>query len=188
MDLFKKDRLVLIVEDEPKLCELLRMCLTMEGVSCVTASTVQEAIAILDHKRVDLILLDWGLNGSQLDNSGGQVLRHSRKLDPMRPVLIMSGQDFDVRADALMETADGFIQKPVGLAVIKSYVRQWLNRLNGTPMDLFPTNVADVKNIEEVKLLYIRRAVEILGGNVSEAAQRLGVHRHTVTRILKGAA
>ena len=54
---------ILIVDDEPDICEILRFNLEMEGYDVLTAEGAEEAQRIVDNnlsagKSIDLILLD----------------------------------------------------------------------------------------------------------------------------------
>ena len=61
---------VLVVDDEPKITELLKVCLEMQGMSVVCAENGQQAVDILKDgaDTFSLILLDLGVSSYQLDN------------------------------------------------------------------------------------------------------------------------
>lgn len=59
-------KLVLVVEDEPALCEAIRMKLQLEGATVLTAKSVEEAMAHLEKvKSVDAVWLDHYLFGKE---------------------------------------------------------------------------------------------------------------------------
>jgi DNA-binding NtrC family response regulator len=176
--------LVLIVDDEEQFREIITECLEREGIPCVTAASVEEAIAVIRTKKIVLTLLDWGLRGAQ-DTSGSQVLRVCRELHPLMPVIVMSGLRFDVRTDAVLEQADGFLEKPFSNSVIRSHVTWWLNRLKATPKVFLPQREEDILPLETFKQIYIRHVAQLLGHNISLAAEKLGIHRQTVSAALK---
>jgi DNA-binding NtrC family response regulator len=43
----------------------------------------------------------------------------------------------------------------------------------------------DILSLDQFKRLYIRHVVQLLGGNISLAAARLKIHRHTIAAALK---
>jgi len=49
---------ILIVDDEPDVCELLSRWLTSEGYSCDTANNGQMAVQLLEQKDFDLLISD----------------------------------------------------------------------------------------------------------------------------------
>src|SRR5206468_8149620 len=136
--------LVLIVDDEGDVRNMISECLERECISCVTAASVEEAIAVIKANNVVLTLLDWGLKEGMQDASGSQVLRVCRELYPLMPVIVMSGRPFYVRTDAVIEQADGFLEKPFANSVIRSHVAWWLKRLKATSKVFLPQRPEDV--------------------------------------------
>lgn len=49
---------ILIVDDEPDICEILRFNLELDGYEVLTAEGVCDAQVVLDSRHVDLIVLD----------------------------------------------------------------------------------------------------------------------------------
>ncbi len=158
--------------------------LQRERIPCMAASSVEEGMVALKNNPVSLLLLDWGLRG-HLDTSGVQVLDFCKENYPTVPAIVMSGQEFDVRTDALTKHADGFLQKPLSGTVITSVVRQWLHRLDKVPRVFLPQTVDEIIALDEFKTLYIRHVLELVDYNISRAAEKLGVHRQTVAAALR---
>jgi two-component system KDP operon response regulator KdpE len=52
---------VLVVEDDREIRDVLRASLAAEGFDVLTAVSLSEAAALLDHARVDVVVLDLGL-------------------------------------------------------------------------------------------------------------------------------
>ena len=185
---FQGDRdLILIVDDNEDVRQMIIKCLEREGIASLTAASVEEATAVIRSNKIALTLLDWGLHGP-LDNSGSQVLRVCREFCPLMPVIVMSGLGLDVRTDAVIEQADGFLEKPFSNSVIRSHVNWWLKRLKATPKVFLPQRREDILPLEKFKRIYIRHVVELLDDNVSLAAEKLGIHRQTVSAVIKNEA
>ena len=168
--------MILVVDDEPDTRQLITTTLTGGGFSCATATSVGEAITALNNDRFKLMVLDWRLN----DGCGSEVLREAKRLYPQMLVLVMSGQDFDVCTDALMQEADLFLPKPFSLTVLKKQVAQLIARDN-----FLPKRPEDILPLEEVKRVYIQRAVALLDNNASRAAKKLQIYRQTVSAALQ---
>jgi len=164
--------------------EITAACLAKVGISCITASSAEEAISALNNNAVTLTLLDWGLKGA-MDTSGEEVLSFCKENYPLMPVVVMSGLPIDVKSDAIVKRADGFLQKPLSAMVIISQVSVWLERLRGTPKIFLPQREEDIMALDDFKRLYIRHVVRLLNGNVSLAGEKLGSHRQTVSAALK---
>ncbi|GJD37242.1 response regulator [Methylobacterium aerolatum] len=79
---------VLVVEDEPFVCELATEALLDEGYRVLTAADAWEAEAILSRESVDLLFTDIDL----ARNTNGLVLaRHARETCPHLAVVYTSG-------------------------------------------------------------------------------------------------
>ena len=180
----KTNSLVLVVDDDENLRNVIFDSLHREGIPCIVAKSVEEAITTLQANPVTMTLLDWGLRG-HLDSSGVQVLDFCKERYPTMPVIVMSGQDFDVRTDSITRQADGFLQKPLSATIVTSLVRQWLNRLDNAPPFTLPKTTDDIVPLDEFKTLYIRHVLELMNYNISAAAEKLGIHRQTLAAALK---
>ena len=167
--------LILVADDDEDTRELITGELNNKGLSCVAASSVAEAIAAVNGQEIALTVLDW-----RLDRSGAEVIRECRRLSPMMPVVVISGQPQDARTDAMVELADAFLQKPLSMTVLSSQVMRLLERVAKTPRTVLPEREEDIQPLEELKDDYIRHVVQLLGGNLSLAAERLSIHRQTV--------
>jgi DNA-binding NtrC family response regulator len=169
---------ILLVEDHPHELELMRDWLSLEGVPSITAGSVATAITALDNHRATLLVLDW-----RLDRCGAEVLRHARMLDPDMPVIVVSGQDHDVRTDAILGQADVFLRKPFSGTVLNEQIKQLLKRCDVKSKAFLPHRPEEILPLSEIKELYVRQVLRLLDNNISLAAKKLGIHRQTVARF-----
>ena len=176
----KPAQTVLIVEDEPIFAEFLESILEAEDIPFITAGSVAQACALLDEKRVALVLLDW-----RLDRSGLHVLRYSRNLYPNMPVIVMSSVIPDVKGTALLAEADSFLEKAAIPTLLATHVKWWLKRVEAISQASLPMRPQDIVSFEELERTYIRHVVGLLGGNITLAAEKLGIHRHTIASKLR---
>jgi DNA-binding response OmpR family regulator len=79
---------ILIVDDEPEICEELAEFLEMKGHAPVLAHTVADARALLEGGRFDLVVSDLRLGRE----SGLDVVAAARGTQGTIPVLLVSGQ------------------------------------------------------------------------------------------------
>jgi two-component system phosphate regulon response regulator PhoB len=102
---------ILVVEDEAALVELLRYNLEREGFEVVATASGEEALLIVDERRIDLMLLDWMLPHM----SGIEVCRQLRRKPESRnlPVIMLTarGEQSD-RVRGLETGADDYVTKP----------------------------------------------------------------------------
>jgi two-component system phosphate regulon response regulator PhoB len=116
---------ILVVEDEPALCQLLMNNLSFEGYSVSTADDGVPALAAHAARRADLIILDLML--PQLD--GFAVLKALRDQRDGVPVLMLTarGEEAD-RVKGLSLGADDYLVKPFSLLELLARVKAILRR------------------------------------------------------------
>jgi excisionase family DNA binding protein len=101
---------VLLVDDDPRVREYMRINLELEGYSVVEAGSAEEGMAALESdKRPQLILLDVMMPGTD----GWEMLQRIQERHGSIPVIMFSGQVEDQSvADAQKRGASGFVGKP----------------------------------------------------------------------------
>jgi excisionase family DNA binding protein len=101
--------LVLVVDDDPRLREFMRLNLEMEGYTVREASGAEEALQAIDDQAPELVLLDVVMPGVD----GWQMLQRMQELHGSIPVVMFSGKvDEGKSGDAERRGARGFIGKP----------------------------------------------------------------------------
>lgn len=103
---------VLVVEDDPIVRRLLRMCLYRVGLTVLTAESGEEAVAQTSDpaaEPVHLVITDGVMPG--MDGFG--VAEYFREIDPAIRVILISGylNHFVSRPD-IPENVDAFFDKP----------------------------------------------------------------------------
>jgi two-component system nitrogen regulation response regulator NtrX len=102
---------ILIVDDEEDIRELVAGILEDEGHGARLARDSDEAIAAIEARRPNLILLDIWLQGSKLD--GLQLLEAVKQQNPSVPVVMISGHgNIETAVTAIKLGAYDFIEKP----------------------------------------------------------------------------
>src|SRR5689334_21860237 len=169
------EKRVLVVDYDQDFRRYITDCLEAEGIRCITASSVSEALEALARNDVSVLLVDWFL-----DHVAIEVVRTARASSALMPIIVMSGKSYNVKMDALMADADEFLEKTVGGSALARRVKRWIGRLEAAPNLFLPSQEQDILLLDEVKYRYIRHVVELVGNNISLAAQKLGVHRQTI--------
>ncbi len=99
---------ILIVDDEPKILEIVRSYLTKNNYQPFMAQTGQEALEIFSREQISLVVLDLMLP----DLSGEQICREIRKKSAV-PVIIMTAKvDEESIVHGLNIGADDYVTKP----------------------------------------------------------------------------
>ncbi len=116
---------ILIVEDQPRLSQLLRQGLAEHAYTVTCAGGCQAARDALCEVSYDLIILDLGLP----DGDGLDLLSEWRRSRFTEPVLILSARDsVQDRVRGLDLGADDYLSKPFSLEELLARVRSQLRR------------------------------------------------------------
>jgi excisionase family DNA binding protein len=116
---------VLIVDDDPKLREYIRVNLEMEGYSVKEAGSAEEGLGVLEESTPDLVLLDVMM--PEVD--GWEMLRRVQERHGVGgiPVIMFSGKvDEKAAAEATSRGAQGFIGKPFNPQALINQTKQLL--------------------------------------------------------------
>jgi excisionase family DNA binding protein len=101
--------LVLVVDDDARLREFMRVNLEMEGYSVREAASAEEALEAIEGSAPELVLLDVVMPGID----GWQMLQRMQERHGSIPVIMFSGKvDETAASDAEERGARGFIGKP----------------------------------------------------------------------------
>ena len=183
---------ILIVDDEEDICELVAGILEDEGHGARRARNSDEALAAIEARRPQLILLDIWLQGSKLD--GLQLLAAVKKQNPTVPVVMISGHgNIETAVTAIKLGAYDFIEKPFKADRLILVTERALetSRLKREVNDLKMRGWAIDRMIgSSPALVNLRRVIEKLGpansrvlisggaGSGKELAARL-IHAHS---------
>ncbi len=117
---------VLVVEDEPKITEVLKLYLERDGYQVTSASNGRIALETFRRRRPDIVLLD--INLPEVD--GLEVCRQLRKESSV-PIIMLTARDEE--ADKLIGLelgADDYVTKPFSPREVVARVRAVLRRLS----------------------------------------------------------
>jgi len=110
---------VLVVDDEPDLCELLSITLQRMNLDPHTAGTVAEAQRMLKAQRYDLCLTDMQLP----DSDGLALVEWMQIYSPTVPVAVITAHgNMETAVRALKLGAFDFVSKPLDLAGLRKLV------------------------------------------------------------------
>ena len=119
--------LVLVVEDDPHSRDLLARRLQRDGLQTLTAADGPAALATLQQRRVDAVLLDIGLPGM----SGLDVLRTLRQTYSAEqlPVLMVTAFDEAERLEEAFDSgASDYLNKPIHYPAVRARLKAHLDR------------------------------------------------------------
>jgi two-component system, OmpR family, copper resistance phosphate regulon response regulator CusR len=121
---------VLVVEDDPKVANALKMGLEAEHHAISLAHSGEEAFFLSTTQTFDLMLLDLGLPG----RSGLEILRGLRLQGNLTPVLILTAKDaIEDRVSGLDAGGDDYLVKPFAFPELLARIRALTRRGRGEP-------------------------------------------------------
>lgn len=133
---------VLVVDDDPKIVELVRAYLERGGYEVITAGDGEDALRRMEGTKVRLIVLDVMLP----EFDGLLLTRYLRDSGNRVPILIMSARGtIDDRIRGLVEGADDYLPKPFSPAELVERVNAIVRR--SAPGDL-PTETLRHADLE----------------------------------------
>ena len=122
--LFDKPK-ILIVDDEPRMCQSLMELLAGHNYELKTANSAKEAIEYLNKNYFDLILLNIGLP----DMDGFQVMDHINRQSPKTLIIVMTGHaSMESAVKALRKGAYDYLRKPFEPEKLLTTVKFALNQ------------------------------------------------------------
>lgn len=157
MTINKQDIHILIVDDEESIRITFEMFLKREGYGSISvASTLEEALALINEVHFDLIISDIVLGGE----TGTELLKYIKQTGVQCPVVMITGfPNLESAAEAVRLGAFDYISKPVNKETLLRFVRQALEhwRLK---------TAKDALQRENEKF---RRYLEVIFSSVSDA-------------------
>jgi CheY-like chemotaxis protein len=118
---------ILIVDDNPVNMKLIRVLLSGEGYEIRTACDANEALAVLQEFRPDLILMDIQLPGID----GLELTRRLKAAPATRAIPVLGLTAYAMKGDEeriLAAGCDGYIPKPINTRTLPNFIRECLQR------------------------------------------------------------
>jgi len=116
---------ILLVEDDPVLCQLVRRNLSAQGFAVDTAGSIEDAEHALATAAFDALLLDLSLP----DGDGTAFIKRLRQKKNSVPVIAVTARDgVDDRVAGLNAGADDYIVKPFATEELVARMRAVLRR------------------------------------------------------------
>ena len=173
--IFASMKTILIVDDNTAILTALKICLDGVFERIITLSTPDSILTTLQQEQIDVVLLDMnftlGVNSGQ---EGLMWLRTIHKLHPDVPVVLVTAYaDVKLAVRGLKTGAVDFVTKP------------WDNdELIRVLKDAIDKSEAVVP-LEQLETEHVRKVVDKCHGNMSKAAELLGITRQTLYNKVK---
>jgi putative two-component system response regulator len=157
----------LIVDDEPRLRQVLMHLMRNDGFSCVEAANGEEAVVLLEQHPIRLVMSD--LRMPKMD--GLDLLRHTRARWPdVAVVMITAVADVEVAVSCLAIGAMDYLTKPFHLEEVRARVAQALEKRR-----LVIENRGYQESLQEKVAVQARRLEELFLASIQSLAEALEV-------------
>ena len=166
---------ILIVDDNASILTAMRYLLDGTFEQVLTTTQPDDILKLMAQQPIDIVLLDMNFTlGVNSGSEGLLWLRTIRKHHPQLPVVLLTAYaDIALAVRGLKSGAADFITKP--------WDNDELVRKLKDVLDL----QGEIVTLDEVEAEHIRRTIDRCHGNLSKAAQLLGVTRQTLYNKMK---
>ncbi len=168
-------RKMLVVDDDDAFREAMELEFTDRGFQVLLAPDHKSAIGLASMHRPGYAVIDLRLAGER----GLEVLKELKELLPECRAVVLTGYGSIATAvEAVKLGAAHYLTKPVDPdAIVKAF--------EATEGDPTVTVSMSPPSLARHEREYIEYVLAATGGNISEAARRLGLHRQSLQRKLR---
>ncbi len=165
---------LLLVDDDKTFAEVLGEALGERGYAVTVAHNVPDGMAAASRESPEYAVVDLRMPGP----SGLELVRHLQQLDENTRIVVLTGYaSIATAVEAIKLGATHYLSKPADADEIVAAFARAEGRAD-TPVSERPLSVA------RVEWEHIQKVLNDCGGNISEAARRLNMHRRTLQRKL----
>jgi two-component system response regulator RegA len=170
---------ILIVDDDQILRERLGRAFNARGFEARTAPGPSEALDLARAESPEMAVVDLKMPGG----SGLELIRDLLAIDGATRIVVLTGHGSIATAiEAVRLGATYYLPKPADVDdILAAFDRGAAPPLSGPKSD-YP-----VPSLARAEYEHIQRVLLECGGNISEAARRLGIHRRSLQRKIQKA-
>lgn len=169
---------ILLVDDDEVFRRRLARAFEERGFDTRTAGSFDEAVALAREESPEFAVVDLRMPGQ----SGLELVRALKDIDPATKVVVLTGYGSIATAiDAVRLGASNYIPKPADADdIVAAFARG-----EAPPLDPPDPEYEEAPSLARAEWEHINRVLSDCGGNISEAARRLGIHRRSLQRKLQ---
>ena len=168
---------VLIVDDDPIFRQRLGRAFRDRGYDVRTAEDVEQALVLVHEDSPEIAIVDLRMPG----RSGLELIPELHRVDPATKIIVLTGYGSIATAiEAMRLGATYYVPKPADADDVLAA----LARGEAPPLQP-PQAEYMAPSLARAEWEHINRVLSDCGGNISEAARRLGIHRRSLQRKLQ---
>jgi CheY-like chemotaxis protein len=132
---------ILVVDDDPIVCESLRRMLAFDGHRVEIASSGKAALSLFANGRFDLVIVDFAMPAMRGDELAAAI----KLAAPLQPVLMITAHSEALKWSGIQFTSVDFVvSKPLRLEDLRKVV----GRILSTGGDMFAPSAGAEDNLE----------------------------------------
>ena len=172
--------MILIVDDDQTIRLSIGLMLRQAGFEYEAVATEADAMAAMRRGNVDLAILDMNLTLSTTGQQGIEILRKFRILAPTTPIILISAwATVPLAVEGMKYGAVDFVTKPWANRDFMAKIRKALEAAEKAK------DSAKVDSLDNTERQAIEKALRQSDGNLTSAAQLLGITRQSLYRRME---
>lgn len=171
---------ILLVDDDERFRSRMARAFDERGYEVQQAEGYEPAVAIASRESTEYAVVDLRMPGK----SGLEVVRELHRIDPATKIVVLTGYGSIATAlEAVRLGATHYLTKPADVdEIIASFDRG--AKSEGEPTATVPGELPQTPSLARVEWEHIQRVLTDCDGNITKAAERLGIHRRSLQRKL----
>ncbi|MCX8089813.1 MAG: response regulator [Verrucomicrobiae bacterium] len=110
---------ILVVDDEPIVCDAVKMMLEFDGHHIETAHGAEQALALFEKSDFDVVITDYSMPGMK----GNELAARCKTLKPGQPVVMITAYAEMLAAEQIpLDAVDHLISKPFLLEDLRAAI------------------------------------------------------------------
>jgi two-component system response regulator RegA len=168
---------ILVVDDDETYRTRLVRALAARQFEAQGAADGETAVALAKKESPELAVVDLRMPGI----SGLDVVRELKAIDATTNIVVLTGYGSIATAlEAVRLGATHYLTKPADVDDLLAA----FDRANKPPSETIPIAPQNVPSLARAEWEHINRVLTDCGGNISQAARLLGLHRRSLQRKL----
>jgi CheY-like chemotaxis protein len=116
---------ILVVDDEPQVCEAVKMLLEFDGHEVMTAGNGKEALALFEREKFDVVITDYTMP----EMKGDELVRAIKVRVPGQPVIMLTAHAEMLKTSTVPLTGvDQLVSKPFQIADLRDAIQKAATR------------------------------------------------------------
>lgn len=172
--------MILIVDDDQAIRLSIGLMLRQAGFEYEAVGSEDEALAAVRRGNIELVILDMNLTLSTTGRQGIEMLRKFKILAPTTPIILLSAwATVPLAVEGMKYGASDFVTKPWANRDFMAKIRKALDVAEKA------NSAAKVDSLDETERHAIEKALRQADGNLTTAAQLLGITRQSLYRRME---